>query len=253
MPETDFKAFVEEFHGRISARRFDHYELLGLKKSATYDDIEQAYQRLNALLSPENIEALGESENAVKARTLRERIDRAHEVLTDYAKRQEYEHRGFREASEVVKTEQPPDIARDIYKKAKALYARKEIRLCIEAVEQAIKLEARAEYYQLLGLCQMHIQSLERKAEQSLLKAAEIEPWNAEHFFALGMLFYHQRLPQRALGYFRKALQLEPRHVQAQRKLEELEGPRVSGWQKFGDGLLHVLRKALPSVFRRKE
>jgi len=252
MAETDFKKYVEEVHARITARRFDHFELLGLPKSATFQDIEKAYRRLSARFSDENIAGLGESEAAIKARYLVDRIDHAYEVLTNYSKREDYEKRGFREAHEVEKIEQPPDIARGIYQKAKVLYAQKQYRMCMDALDKAIKLDERAEYFQLLGLCQMNIPSLRRKAEENLLKAAEIEPWNAEHFYALGMLFYSEKLPRRAVGYFRKAVYLEPGHVQAKKKVEEIEGPQLSGWQKLMQGVGDALRKALPSLFRRK-
>jgi tetratricopeptide (TPR) repeat protein len=252
MPETDFKVYVEEFHARVSARHVDYFELLGLPKSATFQDIERAYRGLAERFSEENLAALGQSESAVRARALRGHFDHAHEVLTNYSKRQDYENRGFHEAHEKEKIDQPPDMARKIYAKAKILYSQKQYRFCIEAMDKAIKLDSRAEYYQLLGLCQMNISNMRHEAEVSLLKATEIEPWNAEHFFALGILFYNEKLPNRALGYFQKTVCLDAGHLQARKKLEELQGPQFSSLDKLRTGLVQALQKILPSIFRRK-
>ncbi len=252
MAEIDIKAYIEEFYVKVGNRRIDHFEMLGLPKSATFQDIEQTYQRLARLFSEENLAALGNSESTAKARSLRDRFDHAHEVLINYAKRQDYENRGFREPDEKEKVEQPPDTARKIYAKAKVLFSTKQYALCLEVIDKVIAMDPRAEYYQLRGLCLMHIRHRRHEAEATLLKATEIEPWNAEHFFALGTLFYNEKLPHRALGYFQKTVSLDSGHLQARKKLEELEGPRLSNWQKLYAGLLQVLQKALPSVFRRK-
>ncbi len=252
MPEIDFKAYVEELHARVSARSLDHYELLGLPRSATFKDIEQSYGRLSGLFSEKNIAALGQGECAATARSLRERLDHAHEVLTDYSKRRDYENRGFREPGEREKTEPPPDMARKIFAKARTLFTKNEYVLCLEVVDKAIQLDPRAEYHQLRGRCLMNIRHRRHEAEASLLKATEIEPWNAEHFLALGMLFYNERLPQRALGYFQKTLELDSGNLQARKKLEELEGPRAGSLEKLRDTVLQALRKILPSFFGRK-
>ncbi len=252
MPENDFKAIVEKFHARVGNRRVDHFEMLGLPKSATFQDIERAYERLTELFSEKNLAALGNGENAAMARSLRDRFDHAHEILTDYSKRQDYENRGFREPHEMEKIEPPPDIARKIFAKAKVLFSTKQYALCLEVIDKIIQMDARAEYYLLRGLCLMNIHHRRHEAEASLLKASEIEPWNAEHFFALGMLFYNEKLPHRALGYFQKTVSLDAGHLQARKKLEELEGPQYSSLEKLYNGLVRALQKALPSLFRRK-
>jgi tetratricopeptide (TPR) repeat protein len=252
MPEMDFKTYVEELHARINARHIDHFELLGLPRSATFKEIEQSYRQLEGLFTEKNIAALGQGECAAKARNLRERFDHAHEVLTDYSKRRDYENRGFHEPDEKERIELPPEMARKIFAKAKVLFTKKEYALCLDVVDQAIQMDPRAEYHRLRGLCLMNTPHRQHEAEASLLKATEIEPWNAEHFLTLGMLFYNEKLPQRALGYFQKTLELDSGNLQARRKLEELEGPRQGGLEKMRGTVLQALRKILPSVFGRR-
>ena len=250
MPGTELLALMEKLHARESGRRLDHFEILGLSHSATFQDIEDAYRRLSELFSDDRLEALGSGENADKARDLRRRFDHAHEVLTDYAKRQDYENRGFKEAGDEEKIENPADTARKIFVKTKFLLSTKQYALGLEVIDKAIAIDPQAGYYHLRGLCLMNIPHRRHEAEAVLLKAAELEPWNAEHSLALGTLFYMEKLPKRAMGYFRKTLELDAGNLQARKKLDELEGPRQEGLKKLQTDLLRALRNALPSFLR---
>ena len=101
----------------------------------------------------------------------------------------------------------------------------------------------------MLGIAQAQIPSLKRAAEVNLQKAAEMESWNAEPLAALGMLFYSEKLVKRAEGYFRRALELEPNHAQAKKKLAEIVGPEVKPLEK----VQQALGKVFPSFFGKKK
>jgi tetratricopeptide (TPR) repeat protein len=171
--------------------------------------------------------------------------------LTDYKKRGEYEKRGFRD--EIPKEELEEDDeekAKIIYKKAKSLKTMKDYDRAIKAMKEAIRLDAtKPAYYLLLGLCQSQVPEYKRDAEKNLQKAAEMESWNAEPQAALGMLFYSERLNKRAEIYFRKTLELEPKHALARAKLEEIAGPE----RKPLDVVQQKLGKYLPSLFGKKK
>jgi len=86
-------------------------------------------------------------------------------------------------------------------------------------------------------------------AETSLRKATEMESWNAEPYAEMGMLFYSERLYKRAEGYFRRALEIEPNHAVAKKKLEEIVGPEVKPMEK----VQNTLGKIFPSFFGKKK
>ncbi len=248
MAGTDLKTFVDTLYARASSRRFDHFEILGLTHSATFDEIETAFRRLAAFFSEQRLAAL-DGETAARARELRRRFLRAHEVLTDYAKRHDYESRGFKEAGEIEKVEQPADKARRIFAKARALFAQKRYPLALELAEKALDIDPRAEHHHLRGLCLMNIRHRRHEAEAALQKAAELEPWNAGHVLALGMMFYNEKLPQRALVYFKKALDLDSGNAQAREKVELIEGPPPTPMENLRAGLARGLGKVMPTFF----
>ncbi len=188
-------------------------------------------------------------EGRKKGDFLIERGKKAYEILIDYEKRAAYEQRGFKD-DEVEVEEDLEEKAKVIYKKAKSLKAMKDFGRAVQAMEEAIKLDAtKPGYYLLLGLCQSQIPSLKREAEKNLQKAAEMEEWNAEPFAALGMLFYSERLVKRAESYFRKALELEPGHELARSKLNLIAGPESKPMDKVGN----TLKKILPTFFGKKK
>ena len=118
-----------------------------------------------------------------------------------------------------------------------------------QAYREAIKLDPeKGSYYFLLGQCEAKNPDKIRDAEKNLLKAFELENWNAEPLAALGLLFYSARLKNKAESYFRRALELEPKHVLARKKLEEITGPIVTPIDKVKG----ILAKALPSLFGKK-
>jgi Tfp pilus assembly protein PilF len=84
----------------------------------------------------------------------------------------------------------------------------------------------------------MNIPTMKRMAEKNLQKATELETWNVEAFTALGVLFLSENQVNRAEGFFKKALAVNPEHTLAKKKLAEIEGSRTDkkkgGFSLFG-------------------
>jgi tetratricopeptide (TPR) repeat protein len=247
-------ARIDELQARLAAPGYTYFTLLGLTLAATQKEIEAAYRQLADELSGERLAALGQSETAQKGRALAQQLQRAFQVLSDYGKRGEYEKRGYKEFIPPDAKEDTVEFAKALYRKAVTLFNQKNYQKAIVVVEDAIRNNpAKAEYYLLLGLCQSELPSMKRQAEQNLAKAAALEPWNAEHVVALGMLFYSEHLMKRAEGFFRKALELEPKHDLATKKLAEITGPEKNFSEQIKEKGERLLKKMLPSFFDRKK
>jgi len=247
----EFQSSVNFFYDKVKKGNLNYYELLGIPTNATHREIENAYEKYSEEFSEAKVTAVPDMEMKKRVKFLGDLGKRAHEVLIDFKKRAQYEKLGFQDVDpESLKEIEPQDKAREIYRKAKTLYNQKNYSLGAKAMEEAISYDpGKPDYYHLLGLCQTQIPELKRKAEVNLKKAAEMENWNAEHQVALGMLFYSERLYQRAEAYFRKALEIEPNHMIANKKLREIVGPEV----KTMDKVQEKLGKYLPSIFGRKK
>lgn len=245
-------ARIDELTARLRAPGYNYFTLLGLTLAATQKEIAAAYHQLADELSDKRLAALGDSETAKRGRALAQQLQRAFLVLSDFGQRGEYEKRGYKEFIPPDAKEDTVEFAKSLYRKALTLFHQKNYQKAIAVIEDAIRNNpAKADYYLLLGLCQSEVPSLKRQAEQNLAKAAAIEPWNAEHVVALGMLFFSEHLPKRAESYFRRALELEPKHELALKKLAEITGPGKSHSALLLEKGETLLGKLLPSLFRR--
>lgn len=246
----ELESAINFFYDKFSKEGVTHFDLLGLAKTATNREIEAAYQKYSQEFSADRIANITDPEVRKKGNFLLTRGQNAYETLVDFQKRAAYEKAGFRDPSEIVVEETDEEKAKIIYKKAKSLKTMKDYTRAVMALEEAVKLDPKKpDYYLLLGLCQSQIPDKKRAAEQNLQKAASMETWNAEPQAALGMLFYSERLVKRAEVYFRKALELEPKHAMARAKLDEIVGPE----RKTMDVVQDKLGKFLPTIFGKKK
>lgn len=240
-------AMLDECKAAVAALQSgkkNYYQYLALPVTATQSEIE------TALAHKKNLLSTIKSQDPALAQQLAALLNRIQTVLLDYQERAKYDGRGFREfsAQDVVEPE-PDEQAKEIYLKAKALYAQKRYRDCFLAMTQALKLDAnKPGYYLLMGLAQSNLVEYRRDAEINLNKVVEMEKWNAEPLVALGLLFHREKLFKRAETYFKRALELEPNHAVARKYYDELVGP-VDG---LADKVIGTLSKVMPTFFKKR-
>ena len=107
------------------------------------------------------------------------------------------------------------------FRQGKTLYEKGIYDDALILLREAVNLtRERGSYFLLLALIESKIPSLHKKAERNFLKALKLEPWNAEGYVGLGVLYKHEGLLVKAEKLFNKALHLDPEHPVALRELE---------------------------------
>lgn len=248
---NEIVSMAENLYNFIKSREVNHFEFFGLTKTSTQKEIEDIYYNFRLEFSEDNANLITDPVLKEKFDFLRERGKKAYEVISDFKKRAEYEKNGFHDKQiDDDKEDDPHEVAKNYYKKAKTLYQQQRYDIAASILGKAASMDPRADIYLLLGLCQTNIPMQRREAEQNLLKAAELESWNAEPYAGLGMLFYQEKLIKRAESYFRKALEIEPDHMLAKKKLHEITGSTAKDF--IGDAQ-KTLKKVFPSFFGKKK
>jgi tetratricopeptide (TPR) repeat protein len=75
----------------------------------------------------------------------------------------------------------------------------------------------------LLAMTQAKLQAYRKEAEKNFIRATKLEPWNAEAYVGLGVLYKKEGLHIRAKKQFERALQIDPDHKIALRELRGRE------------------------------
>jgi len=108
------------------------------------------------------------------------------------------------------------------YQQGKARLEHKDYYGAVQLLREAVRLDSsKAPYHFHLGSALMRNPRTRREGEQHLMKAAELDPFNAQIRIRLGMIYKEAGLAKRAESCFREALQIDPENRAALKELKE--------------------------------
>ncbi|MCP5047830.1 MAG: DnaJ domain-containing protein [bacterium] len=216
---------INDLYENINREDLDFYQLLGLQSTAGLGEIKASYFNHSKKYHPDRVIAAPDSTVKIRATEVFAEINRAYETLSNPGKKNQYDARGHREhptkdTERINKTKK----ARGLYLNANGLYKQGRYFEASSMMEEAVGHDpSKASYYLLLGLCHSKLPSTKNRAEKCLKIAAQMEPWNADHVFALGELYKSESLMKKADAYFNKALEINMEHTLAGKAKEEME------------------------------
>jgi len=229
---NEIRSEINDLYNEIQTDNLDYYQLLGLPGDAVAKDIENRYLQMISAYHPDKLSLVPNSEFEERVNRVVSEINAAYKVLSDEKARAGYHQK----TKSQKKVEEQQELLREkkqakgMYQKAKALYQEQKYNESIYHLLRAVALDqTKASYYLLLGLCQSKYTSQRRKAVENLLRAAEMEPWNADPYFAIGNVFRSEKLLKKARYYFEKALEINMDHTLASQSLQEITGRKRSG------------------------
>src|SRR5262249_52499118 len=108
------------------------------------------------------------------------------------------------------------------YQQGKARLEHKDYYGAVQLLREAVRLDSsKAPYHFHLGFALMRNPRTRREGEQHLIKAAELDPFNAQIRLRLGMIYKEAGLAKKAETYFREALHLDPENRAALKELKD--------------------------------
>ncbi len=224
--DSEMSKNVEELiklYDRMKKEELDYYVLFNLKNTASPNEIKEVYYKYAKKFHPDRLGNMPDPDLREKSNFVFARVNKAFDVLNNEDKKREYDSKGYKEISPQDKvSENLQEKANILYRKAKTLYNQKKFWEAATLLEEAVRYDGKGPYYLLLGLAQTNVPNLRRVSEKNLMKAIELEPWNAEPHVAVGLLFMAEKMEKRAESFFRKALSIDPDHSLARKRLEEL-------------------------------
>lgn len=235
-----------------------HFDVLGLKRGATDAQVKDAYFRLARRFHPDvhHDASLGDLRDKLEAVFIR--LGQAYEVLKNPKTRASYEERlgsrGFGPAIAPLPPEPPappPDPAEELRKAQEAirigekLYEKEKFWDAIQVLEPAVPIVSgrmKQRGHVALARCYLKNPNWAKRAEEQLLGAAREDPKNVDAHFILGTIYKERGLHSRALSMFRKVVEINPDHEEAQAILAAA-APPVPPPDEGGGGLISRLFK----------
>ncbi len=222
----------------------NYYELLGVSVGSSADEIHAAYTRLARLVHPRHAAALGLGGREAGVDLLFERATEAYLTLSDQDRRGQYlrdvgafSEGGMFAPSEEKRKEEVEELAARNFRMAQGLVSRQDYYYAIELLNQAIRMEARSEYFALLGHCQSQNPQWYDKAIASYGRAVQLSPEDSDLRVNLGAIYEKTGHRARARVEYQAALAILPGHSGAVSGLHRIEStaeakPESSPWWK---------------------
>ncbi len=201
----------------------DPYAILGVRTDASEQQIKEAYHTLARRFHPDRFQSR-EWDPGLRAKSqeLFASVTGAYARLGDPASRSAYD------LERTTKGRTSADLDREnmaeiTYRAGQGFFSKGDYERAAEKLRECVWLKPGvAKYHYLLGASQAEVQKTRKEAEQSLLKAIELDRTMAEAHVALGKLYLKVGMARRAESQIREALRLNPKNAAAREILAKL-------------------------------
>lgn len=216
--EQALRKRVEEIYrglGSMSAA-----EILQIDRNTDPEEIKGNYYRLAREFHPDRAYNSDDKDLKDKLTTIFDAVTKAYNQLKDDAKRQEY----FDNISNVYKHEEDTHASLideqfrrgvEEFKKGNYWGAADIFRWVTRKAPKNPKA------WSYLSLTLSKIPQRLKDAEEALLEAIRLEPFNSEHLTNLGLIYLKAGLKKRARHQFERALRIDPENAKAKKGLEQ--------------------------------
>jgi len=209
----------------------NYYEILGVKKEATFDEIKKAYINLVKRYHPDKFAHLPLSKDVMqKVASIFQRIQHAYDTLSDPSSRSNYDAAlnapDIKEMIDKTETIVNAEIA---FKKGKVLLKTRKYKEAEKYLREAVYLNSKEPEYLLnLAICllfqkKVNNDEYDNESKKLLEKVVYLNPYFDRGYYYLGI---HSKLrgeTKEAILYFKKALSINPDNKEALMELKSLE------------------------------
>lgn len=213
--EEAFRKRVDEIYFNID--RLSEYELLEIDEGSDVETIKKNYHRLAMEFHPDRY--FGPPDPIIKDKlsSIFDAITRAYTVLKEGKKEiKDYIPPGKVREEEISSAQK----AEEQFKRGVEEFKKGNFWGAVDSLKWAVKFNPKkTKYWSYLSLSFTKIPNRLKDAEEALLKAIKLDPYNAEHYVNLGMIYVKAGMKKRAQHQFEKALKFDPGNVTAKKGL----------------------------------
>lgn len=212
---------VNEFYENIESIGF--YEALEINVNASLSEIKSAYLEMAKYYHPDRHRDSADSSIKGKLTILFDFINKAYRTLSNERKRAEYNAVFLKKKQEKVQSNETIK-AEEQFKRGVKEFKQGNFWGAADFFRWATKINPqKATYWAYLSLALSKIPRRGKEAEETILNAMELEPYNADYYFHLGTIYLKAGMKQRAIHQFETALTWDPTNIKTREELEKLK------------------------------
>ena len=209
---------VDEIYSRIGSLTMP--ELLEVEGKADSETIKRNYYRLAKEFHPDRYFSSTDPSIKIKLTTIFDAITKAYNILKDDQKRDEY----LASLLGPKQKESAPDAdvrAAEQFREGVTDFKKGDFWGAIDKFKWATKMAPKnTNYWSYLSLAYSKVPGRVKEAEEALLTAMKLDPYNAELHSHLGLVYMKAGLKKRAHAAFQKALKIDPKNEKAKKGLD---------------------------------
>jgi curved DNA-binding protein CbpA len=197
-------------------------ELLEVEKNADNETIKKRYYQLAKEYHPDRHLTYSAPDTKMKLTRISDALTKAYNTLKDDKLKAEY----YKSLASPNKETGPREsgITEDLLKKGIKELKQGNFPGAIDNFTSAIKLKPdNTSYLSYLSLAYSKVPGKMKEAEEVLLKAIKLEPFNADLHANLGLIYIKAGLKKKAQSSFQKALKIDPQHDKAKKGLQQIK------------------------------
>ncbi|UCE78511.1 MAG: DUF4388 domain-containing protein [Nitrospiraceae bacterium] len=220
-----FSVEDEKHQKRVESlyERLDHIgpdELLEITDTSDNEFVKKQYYQLSKEFHPDKYFSFEDPAIKPKLAAIFDAINEAYFQLKNERDRAEYFKNRGKGVSKTVSNES--DMAKDQFQKGIAAFKKGTLWKAVEHFKIAAEMmPQKALYWDNLAAAYARIPHQLRQAENALLTAIKLEPFNADYYANLGIIYMKAGLKKRAYGNFKQALLIDSTNTKAQTGLQQ--------------------------------
>ncbi len=215
--EEAFVKRVDEIYSKLS--KLSPNELLEIDEKSDEETIRKNYYRLSKEFHPDRY--FDSNDQAIKDKlpSIFDAITKAYTLLKDNDARKTY----FSSLGTIPEEEATTSLgAEEQFMHGVEEFKKGNFWGAADCFKWAVKLnEKNARYWSHLALAYTRIDNKLKDAEEALFQAVKLEPFNADHYANLGLLYLKGGMKKKAYVQFEKALRIDPNNTKAKKVLKQ--------------------------------
>ncbi len=211
---------LHELYEKIDTMTY--YDLLDVKQDASYPEIKKSYLRKVKEFHSDRHTEIEDASLREKLSRVLAMLNEAYNTLKDQRRRETY-NRLFIKGTR--NTTIPQDInAKEYFIRGIEDYRRGNFWNAADLFQGATRLEPKkAKYWAHLSMALSKLPRRLKDAEEAMLKAINLEPYNVDYHIHLGRFYLNMGMRLRAKAQFETALKIDPDNLRVKEELERLK------------------------------